>query len=72
MKILREYALDFIKRNKRSTIAIIVSIIISTTLITALSSIVYNMQMDEIRMLKEREGNWHGELFDAVKGEDLL
>lgn len=71
MRILREYTIDFIKRNKRSTIAIIISIIISTTLITALSSIIYNMQMDEIRMLKEKQGNWHGELFDEVKGENL-
>ncbi len=29
------------------------------------------MQMDEINFLKREQGNWHGELFDTVKGEDL-
>lgn len=71
MKILYEYTIDFIKRNKRSTIAIIISIIISTTLITTLSSIIYILQMDEISMIKKEQGDWHGELFEEVKGQKL-
>lgn len=71
MNILKEYTLGVVRRNKRASIAIIVSVIISTSMLTSLCAIFYTMWADEVRITKLEQGDWHGELFDETKGEAL-
>lgn len=71
MKILKEYTLDYVKRNKKSSISIMIAILVATTLIFSIAIFFYTMYMDNIEISIETRGNWHGELFDDTKGKDL-
>ncbi len=71
MNILQEYTLDFVRRNKRSSIAIMLAILLTTTMMSSLCGLLYTMWSDFVRLSIEKEGNWHGELFDTTYGSDL-
>ncbi|MEF2966982.1 ABC transporter permease [Paenibacillus sp. M1] len=71
MKILREYTLDYVRRNKKSSLAIMIAILIATTLLSALSGFVYSIYMNNIRLTILETGDWHAELFDATPGDKL-
>ena len=61
MNILKEYTLDYIKRNKKSSIAIMIAILIATILLSALSGALYTFYTDEVRLIILEKGNWHAE-----------
>lgn len=71
MNILREYTLDYIKRNKKSSLTVMVALLMATILMNSFCLYTYNMWTDEIRITIKKMGNWHGELFDGTKGEAL-
>lgn len=71
MKILREYVWDSMKRNKKSSIAIMISLFLMTTMMSCFSGFVYTMWSDAVVLSKYEYGNWHGELFDRTYGKDL-
>ncbi|MEG0542548.1 MAG: hypothetical protein RR528_09500, partial [Angelakisella sp.] len=71
MKILSEYTLDFIRRNKRSSLAVMVAILLSTTMLSMLCGFFWNMWSDSIRLEMEYSGDWHGELYDDTLGSQL-
>ncbi|HBG6399209.1 TPA: hypothetical protein KQW96_003802, partial [Clostridioides difficile] len=58
MNILQEYTLDFVRRNKRSSIAIMLAILLTTTMMSSLCGLLYTMWTDFIRLSIEKEGNW--------------
>jgi putative ABC transport system permease protein len=71
MNILREYTLDYIKRNKKNSIAIMIAILLATTMLSALCGVLYTFYTDEVRLLIEERGNWHAELFDDTPVDKL-
>lgn len=71
MNILREYTFDFIIKNKKSSIAIMIAIFIATVLMGSVCIYEYNMWTDKIQTNIIETGNWHGELFDDTKGKDI-
>lgn len=71
MKILREYVWDSIRKNKRTSIAIMTALFLMTAMMSCFSGFVYTMWTDAIVLSKEENGDWHGELFDHTKGETL-
>jgi len=71
MNILREYTLDYVRCNKKSSAAIIIAILIATTLLSALSGFLYTMYTDEIRLAILENGHWHAEMYDNTAGEKL-
>lgn len=71
MNILREYTLDYVKCNKKSSLSIMIAILISTVLLSSLSGALYTFYTDEIRGIKQMDGNWHAELFNHTPGEKL-
>lgn len=71
MKILREYVWDSIRRNKRTSIAIIIALFLMTTMMSCFSGFVYTMWTDSIALTKGEAGDWHGELYDITYGKDL-
>ncbi|HBH2215080.1 TPA: hypothetical protein KRO54_003739, partial [Clostridioides difficile] len=50
MNILQEYTLDFVRRNKRSSIAIMLAILLTTTMMSSLCGLLYTMWTDFIRL----------------------
>lgn len=71
MKILVEYTLDYVRRNKKSSSAILIAILIATTMLSALSGFLYTLYTDSIRLTILEKGNWHAELFDETPGAKL-
>ena len=71
MNIIQEYTLDFVKRNRRSSIAIMVALLLTVMMLSGLSGFFWTMYMDNIHLELLENGNWHGELFDDTYGRDL-
>jgi len=71
MNILKEYTLDFVKRNRRSSMAIMVALLLTVMMLSGLCGFFWTMYTDAIRMELLDNGNWHGELFDETFGRDL-
>lgn len=71
MNILKEYTLDYVRCNKKSSTAIMIAILIATIILSALSGFLYTMYTDEIRLTILEKGDWHAELFDKTPGDKL-
>lgn len=71
MKLLFEYTLDYIKRNRRGSIAIMVAILMTATMMSTLCGFLYNIYADNLNLILSNTGNWHGELFDDTPGSYL-
>ncbi|ONI39089.1 hypothetical protein AN639_02575 [Candidatus Epulonipiscium fishelsonii] len=71
MNILQEYTIEYLKKNKRNSIGIIISIFIATILISMFVMHVQSSRNYNIVTIKNISGNWHGELFADTKGEYL-
>ncbi len=71
MNILREYTLDYIKRNKKSSITIMLAMLIATILMNSLGLFAYNIWDRQVNEMIKIRGNWHGELYGGTLGKDL-
>ena len=71
MNILKEYTWDYIKRNKRSSLGIMIAILMASILINIAGLYSYNAWKYRIHSIVTEEGNWHGELFDETLGVNL-
>ena len=71
MKILREYTLDFIRRNKRTSCAIMIALYLASTFLSALCGFINTMWKDTTTLTVFKSGDWHGELFGEAFGRDL-
>lgn len=71
MKIIREYVWDTLKRNKRTSLAIMTALFLMTTMMSCFCGFVYTMWTDSIALSINENGNWHGELFDNTSGKNL-
>lgn len=71
MKLLFGYTLDYIKRNRRGSLAIMIAILMTTTMLSALCGFLYNIYADNLSLILRETGNWHGELYDVTPGEKL-
>lgn len=71
MRILREYVWDAIRKNRRTSVAIMVALFLMTTMMTAFCGFVHMQWTDTVMLTKLETGDWHGELFDVTYGRDL-
>lgn len=71
MKLLFGYTFDYIKRNRRASLSIIVAVLMTSTMLSALCGFLFNMYWDNLNMVLHQTGNWHGELYDATPGSML-
>lgn len=71
MKLLFEYTLDYLKRNRRSSLAIMTAILMTSTMLSTLCGFLYNIYADNLSDVLQQDGNWHGELYDITPGSSL-
>lgn len=71
MKLLFGYTLDYLKRNRRGSLAIMIAILMTATMMSALSGFLYNVYADSVSYILSQTGNWHGELFDNTPATAL-
>lgn len=71
MKLLFGYTLDYIKPNRRGSLAIMVAILMTATMLSTLCGFLFNIYADNLRYVLQETGNWHGELFDNTAGSQI-
>lgn len=71
MKILHEYVWDTVRKNKRTSLAIMIALFLMITMMSCFCGFVYTMWTDSVTLTKLEDGDWHGELFDTTYGRDL-
>lgn len=71
MNVLHEYTLNSMKRNRKSSLSIMIAVLMVTTMMSALCGFLYNIYMDNLSLIIKETGHWHGELFDNTPGKDL-
>ena len=60
MNILNRYTLEILRKNKTRTLVTIIGIVISVSMITAVTALVASMQDYLLRVEIEESGNWYG------------
>ena len=63
MNILHRYTLQTLKRNKSRTLVTIVGIILSLSMLTAVTVLISSCQAFLTRCAVEEKGNWHGVIY---------
>lgn len=71
MKIVNEYTYLQIKKNKRHTISIVVAVLIASALLFSLCIFLYSFWQSNINNVIDSTGEWHGELYESINGEQL-
>lgn len=71
MKLLFGYTFDYLKRNRRSSLAIMIAVLMTSTMMSTLCSFLYNVYADSVSYVLSQTGNWHGELFDDTPATAL-
>ena len=70
MKVLNKLAIRNIKLNKKRSIAIIIGIVLSSFLITAVTTLVSSFLQTIIEYEKRITGDYHYQLIDVPKEDD--
>ncbi|MHC1747000.1 MAG: ABC transporter permease [Cellulosilyticaceae bacterium] len=71
MNILKEYTLDYLKKNKKCSLATMIAIFIAATLLCSVCIFEYTIWSDAIDTTIQNIGDWHGELFFDTPAEKL-
>ncbi|MDR1664953.1 MAG: ABC transporter permease, partial [Clostridiales bacterium] len=71
MNIITEYTLAHIRRNRRTSAAVMVAVLLAGTLICSFAMLLQGYWAWNIRADIRENGNWHGELFGQTPGEKL-
>jgi putative ABC transport system permease protein len=71
MSIITEYTLAHIKKNRHTSIAIMIAVLLAGTLICSFSMMGQGLWADSVENNIQLYGDWHGELFDILPGEKL-
>ncbi|MDR2889537.1 MAG: ABC transporter permease [Lachnospiraceae bacterium] len=71
MSIITEYTIAHIKRNRRTSIAIMIAVLLAGTLICSFSMMAQGIWAGNVNNLIYSNGNWHGELFEDTPANRL-
>ena len=67
----KDYSWSYIKRNRASSISVVVAAFISALLLSLICSLFYNFWKYDIEEIKLEEGDWQGRLVGKFNEEDL-
>ena len=70
-RMWRDYSASFIRKNRASSISIMVSAFISALFLSLLCSLSYNFWIYEIEQIALEEGDWQGRITGEIDGNDL-
>ncbi|MGF7142493.1 putative ABC transport system permease protein [Anaerotaenia torta] len=69
MNIMNKYTLRTLKMNKVRTLITIIGIVLSVSMLTAVTSLISSMQRFSVNHAISEDGSWHGAVFQLTKGE---
>ena len=67
----RDYSISYIKKNRASSISIIVAAFISALFLSFLCSLFYGFWVYEVEGIVLEEGDWQGRITDIMDADDL-
>ncbi|HCT89794.1 MAG TPA: ABC transporter permease [Lachnospiraceae bacterium] len=67
----KDYSAGFIKKNRASSISIIVAAFISALFLSLLCCLFFNFWIYEVEQIILEEGDWQGRITGEIRGEDL-
>lgn len=67
----KDYSVNFIRKNRASSIAIMSAALIASLLLSLLCSFFYNIWVYDVESAILEEGDWHARITGAVSEEDL-
>lgn len=67
----KEYSISYIKKNKATSISIMIAALIAALFISMVCSLFYNMWTDEIKRLIENEGDWQARFVMEMSEADI-
>ncbi len=68
----KDYSSSFIKKNRASSVSIMVAALIATFFLSLLCSIFYNIWVYDIEEIVLNEGDWQGRISAELDEADLL
>ncbi len=67
----RDYSISYIKKNKASSISIMVAALVASLFLSLICSLFYNMWKDNISRIIYEEGDWQGRITGEVSNADV-
>lgn len=67
----KDYSLNYIKKNKTTSVSIIVAVLIASVFISCITGVFYNMWIDNIHRIVGEEGDWQGRLIGEFSAADI-
>lgn len=71
MKLIAHITWEHIKKNRRSSLAVIIAVLLSATLLCSVCIFLYAFWNASVGMTRYNVGDWHGELYESTPGAKL-
>lgn len=67
----KDYSVSFIKKNRASSVSVMVAAFISALFLSLLCSLFYNFWTYEVEQIEMEEGSWQGRITGEIREDDL-
>ena len=67
----RDYTINYIKKNKSMIIFVMIAVLVASMFISLLSTLFYNMWIDDIERIKATEGDWQARITIKLNQEEI-
>ncbi len=67
----KDYSVNYLKKNKSTTVSIMVAVLVASMFISFLCTLFYNMRIDDIDRIKADEGNWQVRITAALSDDEI-
>lgn len=67
----KDYSVSFIKKNRASSVSVMVAAFISALFLSLLCSLFYNFWTYEVERIEMEEGSWQGRITGEIREDDL-
>lgn len=66
----KEYSISYIKNNKTTSVSLMVAALISAMFLSLITSVFYNMWIDNINQIVTEEGDWQAKITVSISGKN--
>lgn len=67
----KEYSISYIKNNKTTSVSLMVAALIAATFLSLITSVFYNIWIDNINQIVTKEGDWQAKITGSISEKDL-
>ncbi|SHO43861.1 ABC transporter permease [Anaerocolumna xylanovorans] len=67
----KEYSISYIKNNKITSVSLMVAALISAMFLSLITSVFYNMWIDNINQIVAKEGDWQAKIIGSISEKEI-